>query len=334
MPEVSVHEDSKATAWKNEVGRAALSQPSVQAEASTGRMERASQHQLRLSVFGSAPAKRPARRSRNPSLILRHFVLTSAPSSHNYGADMENGGNSQAGETRQLPKWSKDERVLALDLYLRTRGRANSVTMAEIEALSESMHRLRIWPLEVRQHPKFRTADSVGLKLANFAGIDPAYPGKGMPNRSKGDVETWNKWAHRPAELHALAMQILEVGTAEDLTEDPDPEDDFEADEGAALYRKHRRLERNRTLVRRKKKQVLSATGALACEVCGFNSKESYGVEWVIDVHHTVPLHQIGKSRTRLSDLALVCPTCHRTIHAHKPFITPAELSAKAHSWR
>lgn len=34
----------------------------------------------------------------------------------------------------KLPNRSEDERVLALDLYLRTRGRANSVTTAEVEA--------------------------------------------------------------------------------------------------------------------------------------------------------------------------------------------------------
>ncbi len=46
-------------------------------------------------------------------------------------------------------------------------------------------------------------------------------------------------------------------------------------------------------------------------------------------MHHVVPLHKIGKSRTKLTDLALDCPTCHRVLHAHKPFITPAELRAK-----
>ena len=33
---------------------------------------------------------------------------------------------------------------------------------------------------------------------------------------------------------------------------------------------------------------------------------------------------------TTLSDLVLVCPTCHRVIHAHKPFITPSQLRAAA----
>jgi 5-methylcytosine-specific restriction protein A len=92
----------------------------------------------------------------------------------------------------------------------------------------------------------------------------------------------------------------------------------------------HRHRERNRKLVQQKKAAVRKATGRLACEVCDFDSSEVYGTGLeVIDVHHVVPLHEIGESKTTLSDLALVCPTCHRVIHAHQPFITPAELKAK-----
>lgn len=77
-----------------------------------------------------------------------------------------------------------------------------------------------------------------------------------------------------------------------------------------------------------KKKQVLKDTAKLACEVCDFESAAIYGpaAEGVIDVHHIVPLHKVGDSITRLADLALVCPTCHRVIHRHSPVVTPQEL--------
>ena len=73
----------------------------------------------------------------------------------------------------------------------------------------------------------------------------------------------------------------------------------------------------------------LRRTGRLACEVCDFESSEAYDVAGVIDVHHVVPLHKIGESVTTMNDLALVCPTCHRVLHKHRPIITPAELRAK-----
>ncbi|MCB0917579.1 MAG: HNH endonuclease, partial [Actinobacteria bacterium] len=39
-----------------------------------------------------------------------------------------------------------------------------------------------------------------------------------------------------------------------------------------------------------------------------------------------VPLHVQGEGEVSLSDLALLCPTCHRTVHKHRPFLTPDEL--------
>ena len=32
----------------------------------------------------------------------------------------------------------------------------------------------------------------------------------------------------------------------------------------------------------------------------------------------------MGESLTGMNDLALVCPTCHRVLHKHRPIITPA----------
>ncbi|WP_408609294.1 HNH endonuclease [Auraticoccus cholistanensis] len=82
-------------------------------------------------------------------------------------------------------------------------------------------------------------------------------------------------------------------------------------------------------MVAKKGAAVLRTTGRLACEVCDFDSSEAYGIEGVIDVHHVVPLHQLGESVTGLNDLALLCPTCHRVLHQHRPIISPDELRAK-----
>lgn len=108
-------------------------------------------------------------------------------------------------------------------------------------------------------------------------------------------------------------------------------DEEYEAEEGRLLYRLHRRYERDGMLVAKKKASVLKATGRLACEVCDFESGEVYGddLSGVIDVHHIVPLHKVGKSARKLPDLALVCPTCHRMLHKHSPIITPRELRAK-----
>lgn len=103
-------------------------------------------------------------------------------------------------------------------------------------------------------------------------------------------------------------------------------EDEREATEGRVLYRTQRCYERDRRLVRRKRAQVLATTGRLACEICGFDSETACGLPGVIDVHHIEPLNERGEGKTLLSDLAVVCPTCHRLLHARKPAMIPEEL--------
>ena len=75
------------------------------------------------------------------------------------------------------PPWERDELVLAPDLYLRHRplgGRDQRV----IE-LSELLNRLPLHPLRP-DALRFRNPNGAALKLANFAALDPGYPGVGL----------------------------------------------------------------------------------------------------------------------------------------------------------
>jgi 5-methylcytosine-specific restriction protein A len=187
-----------------------------------------------------------------------------------------------------------------------------------------------IFEEHVRESPRFRNPAVVALKVSNFAAIDPENERAGMQHGARSDQEVWDEWANRPDELHAVAEAILRATNQLEVRDGTGEEDEGSAAEGRLLYRLHRRYERNQKLAKSKKDAVRKATGRLACEVCEFDSSEIYGIGVeVIDVHHLMPLHKIDESTTTLSDLALVCPTCHRVLHAHKPFIRPAELRAK-----
>jgi 5-methylcytosine-specific restriction protein A len=232
-----------------------------------------------------------------------------------------------------LPDWSVDELMLALDLYLRTRGQISySATTKVVTHLSGELRSLRIFPEEIRSVPRFRNPSGVALKLHNFSSIDPAHEGKGMGHGAFGDQRVWDEWAYRPEELAQAVVLIRARGETDDAPKDTGEDEEYEAPEGRILFREHRRYERDRKLVAKKKAAVLKKAGRLACEVCDFESSEAYGVDGVIDVHHVVPLHKIGESVTTMNDLALVCPTCHRVLHKHRPIITPAELRAKSQS--
>ena len=95
-------------------------------------------------------------------------------------------------------------------------------------------------------------------------------------------------------------------------------EDDFEAEEGAVVLRYHKARERRPELARKKRAQVLAATGKLECEVCTFDFGARYGEhgEGFMEVHHRTPVSELAAgAKTRLSDLALVCANCHRMLH-------------------
>jgi 5-methylcytosine-specific restriction protein A len=220
--------------------------------------------------------------------------------------------------------------MLALDLYLRTRGEMSySPTTKVVTDLSIELRSLRIFPDDVRSNERFRNGSGVALKLHNFASIDPDYEGQGMGHGGAGDAKVWKVWAHRPSELAQAVAFIRAHGVTDEAPEDTGEDEEYEAPEGRILFREHRRYERDRKLVAKKKMAMLKKTGRLACEVCDFESFEAFAIEGVIDVHHVVPLHKIGESVTTMNDLALVCPTCHRVLHKHRPIITPTELRAK-----
>ncbi len=128
--------------------------------------------------------------------------------------------------------------------------------------------------------------------------------------------------ARRAADLRA------ELSPPNETTPIPDVDEDTAADEGRALERTQLRYERDPRLRRRKIEEVLKAGGAIACEVCGFRFERSYGDRGrdYIEVHHRTPLHVSGRTKTGLTDLAMLCSNCHRMIHRRAPWLTVEEL--------
>lgn len=86
--------------------------------------------------------------------------------------------------------------------------------------------------------------------------------------------------------------------------------------EGRLLTRLHNQRERARGL-RRRLLSARFARGALTCDMC---SRKSTALDRRIrdapfEVHHIVPLSLAEQRGTRISDLALLCASCHRILH-------------------
>jgi len=219
------------------------------------------------------------------------------------------------GDQGRNPPWERDELILALDLYLR-HGLVDDSDPRVVE-LSELLNRLPLHPL----HPdpsRFRNPNGVHLKLANFAALDPAYPGAGMKHGGQRDREVWDEFHDDADRLQRLAAAIRAEASRQEAAPLAPEDGEEEAQEGRILYRRHRVRERDRRLVQRKKQSVQQRTGRLACEVCAFEFEAVYGRRGAgyIECHHTIPLAQETSVRTtRLGDLAVVCSNCHRMLH-------------------
>ena len=229
------------------------------------------------------------------------------------------------------PTWSRDELILALDLYLRNRERLPESDDAEIVELSQTLNSL--FGEQAKDATLFRNRNGVYMKLANFRAVDPLHTSQGKRGLSRGGngvAKLWEEFSDRSDELKLIASAIrAAAGDQASIAIAEQEQGITEAEEGRLLTRMHRIRERNRELVKRKRDAVLRETGRLACEVCDFDFNARYGEHGrgFIEVHHLLPLHALSPgSRTRLQDLAILCANCHRMVHAKSKWLTLLQL--------
>lgn len=228
------------------------------------------------------------------------------------------------------PRWSRDELIVALDLYMRHRESLPPRDGREVASASKLL--ITLGARLGLSSDNFRNANSVYMKLGNFRSIDPLYTNKGfrgLPRGGKGDAEVWADFAERPRELALAAAAIRDAVASEKPIELSSESEVIEAVEGRLLASLHIRRERDTKLVTAKKSAALRDRGRLVCEACEFEFAAVYGERGAgyIEAHHIQPLHTLRPgSRTRLEDLALLCSNCHRIIHARKPWLTVPEL--------
>lgn len=227
------------------------------------------------------------------------------------------------------PDWTRDELILALDLYFREPSARGSKTHPGVLELSNILNQLPIHKSNELEED-FRNPNGVGMKLSNFLRFDPAYTGAGLKRGSHLEEEVWNTYASNQKRLTETANAIKATINTDELVKAEAAEvDEPEAPEGRLLTRTHQVRERNATLIKKKKKEVLHQTGKLACEVCGFDFYCVYGElgSGFAECHHTKPISKLlAGEKTRTTDLAIVCANCHRMLHRGCEWPSVAEL--------
>jgi 5-methylcytosine-specific restriction protein A len=234
--------------------------------------------------------------------------------------------------TERNPDWTRDELILALDMYLAHAGSPPGKGSKEIHALSDLLNQLGR-RLGVTGDERYRNPNGVYMKLMNFRRFDSTYGGVGLRRGGHEEERVWADFATDRERCRAVAAAIrAAVVSGEPLAVSPEDEDEmFEAEEGRLLTRLHHSRERNRRLVAKCKERCIKKQGRVSCEACGFDFERIYGERGrgFIECHHTRPVHTLRPGdKTRLEDLALLCANCHRMIHAGRSWLTVAALKA------
>ncbi|MFI0352903.1 HNH endonuclease [Actinomadura sp. 9N407] len=261
---------------------------------------------------------------RDPSLSIEQANAL-APSSWLAWVDtgqvrFEKNGQPDPDDTENKPKspdWAWDEIVLACALTYKNDWREVKRSDPRAMELSDLLQLLPVHPHWARGDD-FRNFNSVQRKTADIATAHPSYRGKATRG-GQLTRQVVNEFIKNPERMLATADQIKNTIASEDtaliekIAQTSTAEEDVSADEGQVLERLHRVRERDPGLRRAK----IRASATLACEACDFDFSKQYGThgEGYIEVHHIVPLHQAGPSKTRLADLALLCSNCHRMSH-------------------
>ena len=110
------------------------------------------------------------------------------------------------------PSWSRDELIVALDLYLKHSGRPPSKHSSEIKDLSDILNRLAHRQGTLKGD-RFRNANGVYMKLMNFRRLDPEFiqDGKvGLERGGKLEETVWAEFAHDPAKCFKTAKKIMQ----------------------------------------------------------------------------------------------------------------------------
>jgi len=235
------------------------------------------------------------------------------------------------------PRWHRDEIILALDLYCTIEPKEMDNKNSKVIELSEILNKLPIHR-ERKENQKFRNPNGVGLKLSNFKAIDPEFDGKGMSSYSISDKEVFFEFEGKNEELNYIANQIKKITLNQEVNQKlnriHDEEDDeiHSVKEGKVIYKLHKLRERDNKINQKKKDLYLLQNGKLDCEVCGFDFHKTYGElgKGFIEAHHRIPLSEIdGERITKLKDLALVCPNCHKMLHKAINTLSVNELKNK-----
>jgi 5-methylcytosine-specific restriction protein A len=208
------------------------------------------------------------------------------------------------------PDWTREEVILALDLYNAFDGKIPGSDDERVCELSRTLRSFR-YHSDAAREESFRNPAGVIFKLQNLRSVAT---GRGLSNTAKIDRVIWAELGTDPIRTHELA-KIVRYST-EAVVDFPSDDVEEEFAEGKSATRVHVERER-KSEVRKKLFAKRLKLGSLECDLCGETGSSIEPVirDSIFECHHIIPLSMIGETKTKVKDLALLCASCHRLLH-------------------
>jgi 5-methylcytosine-specific restriction protein A len=212
------------------------------------------------------------------------------------------------------PVWKREELILALDLYFRMDYGQMHGKNPHIIRLSEELKRLGLHN-DIPEPGKFRSVNSVSLKLANFKKYDQNFKGYGMRDGGMLDREIWNEFHSHRDRLKQEADFIRQLYLKRDDGVVSPPRKS--AVDIQLSFQVHKARETDPLAIKLKMESVLAVGDAIKCEICGFDFRKMYGElgEDVMEIHYNKSIKREPEYELSSSgDFIIVCSNCHKVL--------------------
>jgi predicted HNH restriction endonuclease len=114
------------------------------------------------------------------------------------------------------PPWTRNELILALELYMRHRDQLPDSDNPEIIELSQQLN--SSFGDKAKDTTVFRNPNGVYMKLANFRAVDPRHTAqgkRGLTRGGRGTEKIWDEFSTSLDQLNSAASAIRSASTNE-----------------------------------------------------------------------------------------------------------------------
>lgn len=174
-----------------------------------------------------------------------------------------------------------------------------------------------LFPLNVKNNGKWKTGDEVMYEIeisSTSVIVKCVYSPTTVPKLPVGVLESWDISAKKSNEIFNK-FDILSTQVIPSFEAKISNMISIEYVEGAKKLVYTTKYERNPQA-----RAACLAYYGYTCKICGMNFEDTYGAEFkeIIEVHHIVPISEIGKDYVvdPIKDLIPICPNCHAAVHS------------------